>query len=231
MLSHSSPPQSSLFEWHSEYVPEARRTPYYGSPYSTKVASSPLRGRLFHQRLANGGNSHLPEQPLEHNVTSLRNTKLRDRERSTCAITNTTTPFAFERYARSSSAGARLGAHVRDNREKRKTEFMNGIRARRQEQKDDRLGDQILRMDYLRELKAWKQQKTMEEMVEQDEPGDEDIDMAEELEPNDEQEIEQLVSYLQDEHDHLSDHFSDDGYDQLFMELSGGPTEMDHDML
>ncbi|RMZ76569.1 hypothetical protein DV737_g4739, partial [Chaetothyriales sp. CBS 132003] len=156
--------------------------------------------------------------------TPHRRANPRDSEQCTPVIINKI-PFAFENRARSSSPSAKISTHIKDNREKRKICFLEGIRGRRQGQKDERLGDQVLRMDYIRELKAWEQQKAAEEMAGQTQPDDEDVDMVEELRQAEEQEIEQLVSYLEDKNDPF-DRSSDDEYDQLFTELSTSHTDM-----
>ncbi|RMZ87115.1 hypothetical protein DV736_g5663, partial [Chaetothyriales sp. CBS 134916] len=207
-------------------------TLYHENQHSAEVASSPLNSRSLPRSLDNSENTFPPEQPLEHlfsTIRPLRRSKSKDNGQSTPVMINKN-PFTLETIARSSRPGTKLSNCIKDNREKRKIYFLEGIRGRRQRQKDERLSDQILRMDYIRELKAWEQRMAVEEMAGQSQPGDEDVDMVEELGPTTEHDIEQLVSYLEDNND-PSDRSSDDEYDQLFMELSASHADMDKDML
>ena len=96
------------------------------------------------------------------------------------------------------------------------------------------MGDQILRMDYVKERKAWEEEKLREEQMgglsEQPEE-DEDAMMGDEPSPTEEKEIEELVSYLEEQESaHPPDPPSDDEYDQLFMELSTSQQDTSMDM-
>ena len=140
------------------------------------------------------------------------------------------TLFTFEQRARSSSPAAQLSKHATDSREKRKSMFLDRIRNRREDKRDERVGDQILRMDYVRQQRKWAEgmarmageaDAKMDEAGTEVEEEDTAMDVAEQPSPTEDKEIEALVSYLE-EHERTNppDPPSDDEYDQLFMELS-----------
>ena len=138
--------------------------------------------------------------------------------------------LSFEQRARSSSPAAKISKHATDSREKRKSRFLDRIRSRREDKRDDRMGDQILRMDYVKERREWEEQ-----MAQQATEVDEDVVMEEEPSPTEDKEIEELVSYFEqperaDQRDGPPGQHSDDEYDQLFIELSASQNDTKMDM-
>ena len=87
------------------------------------------------------------------------------------------------------------------------------------EGRDERVGDQLLRMDYVQERRSWEEE--MRRRAEVVDEGDVEMD-AEEMgvetdvegvSPTEEKEIEDLISYLNEN--------EDDGYDEAFLEVLG----------
>ena len=74
------------------------------------------------------------------------------------------------------------------------------------------MGDQLLRMDYVKERKMWEEE--MRRRAEEAEAETLEVEMEMEVEeqsPTEEREIEELVSYFDNE--------PDDEYDEAFMEM------------
>ena len=87
------------------------------------------------------------------------------------------------------------------------------------EGRDERVGDQLLRMDYVKERRSWEEEmrRRAEVVDEMDVEGDvEEIAVEMDVEgvsPTEEKEIEDLISYLNES--------EDDGYDEAFLEMLG----------
>ena len=78
------------------------------------------------------------------------------------------------------------------------------------------MGDQLLRMDYVKERRLWEEEMRRRAEREADEAADTEMDVGEEeASPTEEKEIEELVSLLHE------DELADDGYDEAFMEVLG----------
>lgn len=72
------------------------------------------------------------------------------------------------------------------------------------------MGDQVLRMDYVKERRMWEEEMARRAAQEVDT----EMDVEEErISPTEEKEIEELVGYL--------DQPEEDEYDQIFMEVIG----------
>jgi hypothetical protein len=158
----------------------------------------------------------------------------------TPAPSTRSTKFAFESRARSSSPASQVNARVGDGREKRKSLFLDRIRNRRGGERDERMGEQVLRMDYVRERRMWEEEKNREMMLEGAEDGHEEMDVEQaELSPTEEKELDALVEYWQSQEDASVQHKqknvdmaegSDDEYDQLFMELTASQADEGMDL-
>ncbi len=85
------------------------------------------------------------------------------------------------------------------------------------------MGDQLLRMDYVKERRIWEEEMRRRAEKEADEAGDTEMGMGEEGEvsPTEEKEIEELVSYL------VEEELGDDGYEEAFLEVLGQQDHMD----
>ena len=72
------------------------------------------------------------------------------------------------------------------------------------------MGDQLLRMDYVKERRMWEEEMRRSAEKEAEEAADTEMDVGEEgVSPTEEKEIEELVSYLNE----------GDEYDEAFMEV------------
>ena len=79
------------------------------------------------------------------------------------------------------------------------------------------MGDQLLRMDYVKERRMWEEEMRRRAENEADEGADTEMNNIgdDEASPTEEKEIEELVSYYNE------DDLGDDGYDEAFMEVLG----------
>jgi hypothetical protein len=156
-------------------------------------------------------------------------------------------PSVYEFRSRASSPAAQISKHAIDSRDRRKTQFLDRIRTRREKVRDERIGDQVLRMDYVKERRMWE-----EKMRRAAEAELEEFEVHEEMAEGDastieEKEIEEFVSYLQAEQarvdpDHTEaeqvhvngyfgmDELADEDYDEAFMEVLSGQHNDDMDM-
>lgn len=76
------------------------------------------------------------------------------------------------------------------------------------------MGDQLLRMDYVKERRMWEEEMRRRAEKEADEAADTEMDTGEEeASPTEEKEIKELVSYFNE------DELADDGYDEAFIEV------------
>ncbi|ETI21914.1 hypothetical protein G647_05984 [Cladophialophora carrionii CBS 160.54] len=64
----------------------------------------------------------------------------------------------WELRSRESSPSTRLATQTTRNREERKSRFLDRIRRRRDDQRSELVGDQVLRMDFVRERRGWEEQ-------------------------------------------------------------------------
>jgi len=154
--------------------------------------------------------------------------------------------FEWEGRARSSSPGVVLARHAADERERRKSQFLDRIRRRRDEGRSDVYNDQVLRMDFVRERREWEEdmaRRAMREVPTEDnvdmDLGDEHVEAEEapeeqDLSPMEEHEMDELVSYYlvhgqnqaRNERENRQasngdEEGEDDDYDQIFMEVIG----------
>jgi len=136
--------------------------------------------------------------------------------------------------ARSASATNQLSQHVTQGRNGRKKMFLDRLRQRRDDDRDARVGDQVLRMDFVRQRREWEDMMARRAVeADVDEEGDEEMEVVMEMEmqggmspPDDSDgEVEELLSYLpEDVDDPIVD---DDEYDALFMEVLGSQEQSD----
>lgn len=125
----------------------------------------------------------------------------------------------FQARARSNSPSVQLQSITASKRDSRKRLFLDRLRNKRDDERFERGGDQLLRLDYIKERKQWEAEMQKKQLDETDEM-EEDSEMYEEQEepsPTEDKEIEELVSYLTEEQN--EDEFSDEDYDALFMEV------------
>ncbi|OCT52171.1 hypothetical protein CLCR_08626 [Cladophialophora carrionii] len=64
----------------------------------------------------------------------------------------------WELRSRESSPSTLLATQTARNREERKSRFLDRIRRRRDDQRSERVGDQVLRMDFVKERRGWEEQ-------------------------------------------------------------------------
>jgi hypothetical protein len=127
--------------------------------------------------------------------------------------------FQYQSRARATAPSVQLQNHAASKRDSRKKLFLDRLRNKRDDERCERTGDQVMRMDYIKERKAWEEEMQKRGMDDLDEI-EEDSEMqeqTEELSPTEDKEIEELVSYLNDNEE--EDDFSDEEYDALFMEV------------
>lgn len=146
----------------------------------------------------------------------------------------------WESRARSASPAASLARHAADGREKKKSQFLDRIRRRRDDSRADNTGDQVLRMDFVKERKVWEDEMQRRAFLEQ--PVDPDMDVDFEIDAERMQESDQTQMSPPQEHDFdeaelalaldlgefqsknesqefLVDDIDGDEYDALFMEV------------
>ncbi|KIW67722.1 hypothetical protein PV04_06954 [Phialophora macrospora] len=145
--------------------------------------------------------------------------------------------------SRESSPSSLLAAQTTRNREERKSRFLDRIRRRRDDQRSELVGDQVLRMDFVKERRGWEEQMARRAAVEagvriEDEEEDDDDEGAEamqdghrlrdeELSPT--EEYEDLVREYEYELDRRGDlapeeefpidDADDEEYERLFREM------------
>lgn len=135
---------------------------------------------------------------------------------STAATSTSSRLFTFEQRARSLSPRFQLSRYGSESREKRRTQFHERIRDKRDSARDERLGDQVLRMDFIQARKFWEEEMARRALHEAGTSGDIEMDEEQaEMSPTEEHEIQELVSYLDDKPPE-ADNDEDDEYDDAF---------------
>ncbi|EXJ77718.1 hypothetical protein A1O3_09947 [Capronia epimyces CBS 606.96] len=86
---------------------------------------------------------------------------------SSTAISSRQTSSGWEHRSRNASPAATLARHAAQGREKKKTQFLDRIRRRRDDSRSELYGDQVLRMDFVRERKLWEDEMNRRAMLEQ----------------------------------------------------------------
>lgn len=149
------------------------------------------------------------------------------------------TSSQWESRARSASPAASLARHAADGREKKKSQFLDRIRRRRDDSRADNTGDQVLRMDFFAERRMWEDEMRRRAVLEQGAGPDIDVELELELDtemmhdssdqahlsPTDEHDIydAELASYLEEiqaknrsQEFLFDDDLDGDEYDALF---------------
>lgn len=72
----------------------------------------------------------------------------------------------WEHRARNAGPAATLARHAAQGREKKKTQFLDRIRRRRDDSRTEMYGDQVLRMDFVRERRQWEDEMNRRAMLE-----------------------------------------------------------------
>ncbi|KAK5051376.1 hypothetical protein LTR84_003028 [Exophiala bonariae] len=91
------------------------------------------------------------------------------------------TTSQWESRARSASPAASIVRHAAEGREKKKSQFLDRIRRRRDDSRAENTGDQVLRMDFVAERKVWEDEMRRRAVLEGASP---EIDVDIELELN-----------------------------------------------
>ncbi|KEF53317.1 uncharacterized protein A1O9_10765 [Exophiala aquamarina CBS 119918] len=145
----------------------------------------------------------------------------------------------WESRARSASPAASLARHAADGREKNKSQFLDRIRRRRDDSRADNTGDQVLRMDFVKERRLWEHEMQRRALLEQSVDPEIDVDLEIDAEmmqdsadqaqmsPPQDHDIDQteLASNLRElqsrnnSQEFLADDIDGDEYDALFMEI------------
>lgn len=146
-------------------------------------------------------------------------------------------PSEWESRARSASPAATLAKHAAEGRDSKKSRFLERIRQRRDDSRSEVYGDQVLRMDFVRERRRWEDEMRQRAMVEEagdvSDEGDADMEEAEQegLSPTELHDLDELVNdYNGNADDHLQLALDDHGefldldddeqeYEALFREL------------
>ncbi|KIW52646.1 hypothetical protein PV05_08272 [Exophiala xenobiotica] len=74
----------------------------------------------------------------------------------------------WESRARSASPAAAIARHAAQGREKKKSQFLDRIRRRRDDARSEGVGDQVLRMDFVRERRVWEDEMRRRALAEGD---------------------------------------------------------------
>ncbi|EXJ59126.1 hypothetical protein A1O7_06557 [Cladophialophora yegresii CBS 114405] len=145
----------------------------------------------------------------------------------------------WELRSRESSPSTLLATHTTRNREERKSKFLDRIRRRRDNERSELVGDQLLRMDFVKERRGWQEQMArraaveagveIEEEEEEEQEEDEEI-LPEEMSPT--EEYDDLVRQYEFEHEFdrqggmmpqdefpVDDADDDAEYERLFREM------------
>lgn len=116
----------------------------------------------------------------------------------------------WEARARSASPAATLARHATQGREKKKTQFLDRIRRRRDDARSEDVGDQVLRMDYVRERRDWEREMQRCAEAEAGVQDEGEVDMlveeeeearahgGEELSPTEDHDLDELAQYYED---------------------------------
>lgn len=127
----------------------------------------------------------------------------------------------WETRARGASPAALLTRHAVSARERKKSQFLDRIRRRRDDERSDGVGEQVLRMDFVRERRMWEEEMRRRAVVEgdldldvdlqMDDDQNQDANVQEEMSPTEEFEFERDGEFLVDD--------DDDEYDEVFREI------------
>ncbi|KIV78744.1 hypothetical protein PV11_06357 [Exophiala sideris] len=136
-------------------------------------------------------------------------------------------PGPWESRARSASPAAVLARHSASAREKKKNQFFDRIRRRRDDERSDGMGEQVLRLDFVRERRMWEDEMRRRAVVEGDNGLDPDSQMEDEAQADDQAEMspteefdpeaDALAYQYQEGDEFLVD--EDDEYDEVFREI------------
>ncbi|OAP54323.1 hypothetical protein AYL99_11424 [Fonsecaea erecta] len=213
-------------------------------------------GKMHVGTYGRGGHSSLftpPDSGSNHNVN---NSKILSHERSTfrlsrsipasigppqptlSTISGHQNQSQWELRSRSSSPTSLLTNQTNRNREQRKSRFLDRIRRRRDDDRSEQVGEQVLRMDFVKERRHWEREMArraameaaQQEEMESEDDDDDDDRGEEELSPTQEYEedieVDELVREYEREHlqarrndEFLIDEDEDEEYERLFREM------------
>ncbi|KIW31414.1 uncharacterized protein PV07_03065 [Cladophialophora immunda] len=156
-----------------------------------------------------------------------------DPAKSTISTTSSRqNPSQWELRSRSSSPSSLLTSQTHRNREQRKSKFLDRIRRRRDDDRSEQVGEQVLRMDFVKERRGWEREMARRAAMEaaQQEDMESDDDDDEELSPTQEYEedieVDELVREYEREklqavrdEEFVVEDDEDEEYERLFREM------------
>ncbi|KIW82557.1 hypothetical protein Z517_05584 [Fonsecaea pedrosoi CBS 271.37] len=147
-------------------------------------------------------------------------------------------PSQWELRSRSSSPSSLLNSQTNRSREQRKSKFLDRIRRRRDDDRSEQVGEQVLRMDFVKERRVWEREMArraameaaQEEEVESEDDDDDDEEEEPELSPTHEfeedVEVDELIRQYQQEQlqtvkddEFVVEDAEDEEYERLFREM------------
>ncbi len=153
---------------------------------------------------------------------------------------NVSSQTGWETKFRNGGAAASLARHATQQREQKKTQFLDRIRRRRDDSRSEMYGDQVLRMDFVRERRRWEDEMKRRALMEAGELAEVDSNMEEaedeahfQMSPTEEHDLDELYPMIGAPHDLGHDDrdnddfvFDDDEYDELFLEFLSQEQQM-----
>ncbi|KAJ9607542.1 hypothetical protein H2200_007620 [Cladophialophora chaetospira] len=143
-------------------------------------------------------------------------------------VSTSTRPSQWSLRSRESSPSALLTTQTSRNREERKSKFLDRIRRRRDDERSEVVGDQVLRMDFVKERRGWEEQMARRAEVEslaelEAEEDDVPTEVVDDEEMSPTEEYDDLVREFEknagQEDDFLVDDVDDEDYERLFREM------------
>ncbi|OAG42328.1 hypothetical protein AYO21_03496 [Fonsecaea monophora] len=147
-------------------------------------------------------------------------------------------PSQWELRSRSSSPSSLLNSQTNRSREQRKSKFLDRIRRRRDDDRSEQVGEQVLRMDFVKERRVWEREMArraameaaQEEEVESEDDDDDDEEEEPELSPTHEFEedieVDELIRQYEQEQlqtvkddEFVVEDAEDEEYERLFREM------------
>ncbi|KIX91898.1 uncharacterized protein Z520_12387 [Fonsecaea multimorphosa CBS 102226] len=157
---------------------------------------------------------------------------------STTTSSHQNPPSQWELRSRSSSPSSLLTSQTNRNREQRRSKFLDRIRRRRDDERSEQVGEQVLRMDFVKERRGWEMEMarraameaSQQEEIESDDDDDEYKEDEEELSPTQEYEedveVDELVREYERENlrvmrddEFVVEDAEDEEYERLFREM------------
>lgn len=169
-------------------------------------------GHIQRQEHEQEQQSHTPRQGQELEQQQLRTQRQEQEQQHT--------PGPWETRARGASPAALLTRHAVSARERKKSQFLDRIRRRRDDERSDGVGEQVLRMDFVRERRMWEEEMRRRAVVEGDLDVDPDLmmdDNTQEVQEEEEMSPTEEFDFERDGDEFLVD--EDDEYEEVFREI------------